>query len=86
MAESQWHDAFPAPPFDTPRISAEALAEIITQKIAGLDYIVVDARRTDFENVFIKGGYKPPGSVVLSHTSHYYCTTLQDPGRDFPLQ
>jgi hypothetical protein len=48
-ATSQWHDAYPTPPFNSPRISAESLAEIINKKVAGVDYIVVDVRRTDFE-------------------------------------
>ncbi|KAJ1303028.1 hypothetical protein OPQ81_011229 [Rhizoctonia solani] len=93
MAESQWHDAFPAPPFDTPRISAEALAEIITQKIAGLDYIVVDARRTDFENVFIKGAINLPAqsfyptlptiTVLLSKIPDviFHCNSCTETGR-----
>lgn len=47
--ETQWHAVFPTPPFDTPRMSVETLAEMITQKVIGVDYIVVDVRRTDFE-------------------------------------
>ncbi|CEL63408.1 hypothetical protein RSOLAG1IB_10737 [Rhizoctonia solani AG-1 IB] len=56
----QWHDAFPAPSFDTPRISAETLAETMTHRVPGVDYIVVDVRRNDFENVFIKGAINLP--------------------------
>ena len=47
--ETQWHAAFPTPPFDTPRMNAEILAEMVTQKVVGVDYVVVDVRRTDFE-------------------------------------
>ncbi|CAE6499461.1 unnamed protein product [Rhizoctonia solani] len=60
MATAQWHDAFPTPPFDTPRMSAETLAETIQHKVAGVDYVVVDVRRNDFENVYIKGALNLP--------------------------
>ncbi|KAF8605085.1 hypothetical protein BDV93DRAFT_537565 [Ceratobasidium sp. AG-I] len=58
--ETQWHAAFPIPSFDIPRMGAEVLAEMITQKVVGVDYIVVDVRRTDFESAFIKGAINLP--------------------------
>lgn len=48
-SEPVWHSVYPTPNFDTPRISAADLAELIKGKKAGVDYIVVDVRRTDFE-------------------------------------
>ncbi|KDN35158.1 hypothetical protein RSAG8_11803, partial [Rhizoctonia solani AG-8 WAC10335] len=51
---------FTTPPFDTPRMSAETLVEIMQQKRAGVDFVVVDVRRNDFENVYIKGAINLP--------------------------
>lgn len=44
-----WYSVYPTPAFDTPRITAAELADLIKTKVAGVDYIVVDVRRTDFE-------------------------------------
>lgn len=41
-------------------MSPDELAELVKTKVAGRDYIVVDVRRTDFENVFIKGALNLP--------------------------
>ncbi|EUC54377.1 rhodanese-like domain protein [Rhizoctonia solani AG-3 Rhs1AP] len=95
MAESkaQWHDAFPTPSFDTPRMSPETLAEIIQQKAAGVDYIVVDARRNDFENVYIKGAINLPAqsfyptlpttTILLSKIPEviFHCNSCTETGR-----
>ncbi|CUA69480.1 hypothetical protein RSOLAG22IIIB_14034 [Rhizoctonia solani] len=90
---TQWHDAFPTPPFDTPRMSAENLAEIIQQKVAGVDYLVVDVRRNDFENVFIKGAINLPAQSfypTLSTTTTllskipdviFHCNSCTETGR-----
>lgn len=44
-----WHAIYPTPRLDTPRMSAADLADLVKNKTAGVDYIVVDVRRTDFE-------------------------------------
>ncbi|CAG7849864.1 SubName: Full=Uncharacterized protein {ECO:0000313/EMBL:CCA73726.1} [Serendipita indica DSM 11827] len=54
------YEAYPTPRLDTQRISPEKLAELVKTKVAGRDYLVVDVRRTDFENVFIKGALNLP--------------------------
>ncbi|CAE7129330.1 unnamed protein product [Rhizoctonia solani] len=95
MAEptAQWHDAFPTPPFDTPRMSAEILAETIKHKSAGVDYVVVDVRRTDFERVVIKGAINLPAQsfyptlptivALLSKTPDviFHCNSCTETGR-----
>ncbi|CAE6396157.1 unnamed protein product [Rhizoctonia solani] len=95
MAEpkAQWHDALPTPSFDTPRMSAETLAETIQQKAAGVDYIVVDARRNDFENVCIKGAINLPAqsfyptlpttTILLSKIPDviFHCNSCTETGR-----
>ena len=48
-SETPWHATFPTPSFESPRMSHEALAEMMDKKKAGVDYMVVDVRRTDFE-------------------------------------
>jgi len=62
MASSNapWHSAFPTPSFDSPRISVDDLVELIKTKKAGVDYVVVDLRRSDFEGAFIKGAVNLP--------------------------
>jgi len=44
-----WHSVYPTPRLDIPRISAADLAHLVKNKKAGVDYIVIDVRRTDFE-------------------------------------
>jgi arsenical-resistance protein 2 len=44
-----WHSVYPTPAFDTQRMSPSALADLMRSKVAGVDYIVIDVRRTDFE-------------------------------------
>jgi hypothetical protein len=44
-----WHSIYPTPRLDIPRISPADLADLVGNKKAGVDYIVVDVRRTDFE-------------------------------------
>ncbi|KAF8598527.1 hypothetical protein BDV93DRAFT_398789, partial [Ceratobasidium sp. AG-I] len=58
--EAPWHAAFPTPSFDSPRMSHQVLAEMMAKRTAGVDYIVVDVRRTDFETEFIKGAINLP--------------------------
>ncbi|KIM29305.1 hypothetical protein M408DRAFT_328953 [Serendipita vermifera MAFF 305830] len=55
-----WHDAYPTPKLDIPRISAAELADLVRTKTVGVDYIVVDVRRTDFEDTFVKGAINLP--------------------------
>lgn len=53
--EAPWHSVYPTPAFDTPRMSPSALADLMRSKVAGVDYIVIDVRRTDFEvNFYIE--------------------------------
>jgi hypothetical protein len=44
-----WHSVFPTPSTTAERIPAEQLREWVQNLKSGEDYIVVDARRTDFE-------------------------------------
>ncbi|KAJ7190947.1 Rhodanese-like domain-containing protein [Mycena pura] len=52
---TDWHAAFPTPTATPDLISAEDLAVIIREKQIMKDYIVVDVRRTDFEDASIVG-------------------------------
>jgi len=76
-ATPDWHSFFPTPSFDTPRISAEDLVELMKTQKAGQDYIVIDLRRNDFEVAFIKGALNLPAqsfyptlSTILAILSH----------------
>ena len=60
--EIAWHAQFPTPSFDTRRVEPAYLISLIRnpQLRAGIDYIVVDVRRLDFEVIvldhWIQGG------------------------------
>jgi len=58
--QQPWHSAFPTPSFDSKRISAAELVTVMKEKVSGKDYIVVDVRRSDFENAFIAGAVNLP--------------------------
>ncbi|KAF7323787.1 Rhodanese domain-containing protein [Mycena kentingensis (nom. inval.)] len=62
MASADWHAAFPTPSSIPDAISATELAAILKdpKKDVLRDYIVVDVRRTDFEDVFIPGALNLP--------------------------
>jgi hypothetical protein len=68
--EKIWHSAFPTPSFNTPRMSHEVLAELIGQRAFGVDYIVVDVRRTDFEVGF---SYRQRSTGVFTFQSTSLC-------------
>ncbi|KAG8739638.1 hypothetical protein FRC10_005374 [Ceratobasidium sp. 414] len=92
-AENQWHSAYPNPPFDASRMTPEALAKLIDSKVAGVDYIVVDVRRTDFESMFIKGAINLPAhsfyptiSTIITLLSNipkviFHCNSCTETGR-----
>ncbi|KZO91635.1 hypothetical protein CALVIDRAFT_541675 [Calocera viscosa TUFC12733] len=56
----EWYEAFPEPSWDTPTVTAKELVELMKTKKAGVDYIVIDLRRTDFEIGFIRGAVNLP--------------------------
>ncbi|KAG8809419.1 hypothetical protein FRC17_003452 [Serendipita sp. 399] len=85
---------YPAPRYDTPRISAEELAELIkSSKVLGVDYIVVDVRRTDFKDTFIPGAlnlpaqtFYPTVSTIVKVLSRipvvvFHCHSCKETGR-----
>jgi len=59
-AQSPWHSKYPTPSFEHRRIGPKDLADMIREKKAGIDFIVVDVRRTDFEKSFIKHALNLP--------------------------
>ncbi|KLO20699.1 hypothetical protein SCHPADRAFT_841891 [Schizopora paradoxa] len=65
----EWHDAFPQPKSSPPSISADELAVLLKTKTVGKDFVVVDVRRTDFEDWCI------PGAINLP--AHSFYPTLQ---------
>ncbi|KAG8844719.1 hypothetical protein FRB91_002377 [Serendipita sp. 411] len=91
--ETEWYSVYPPPRFDTPRISAEELAEIIKSKVEAVDYIVVDVRRTDFEDTFIRGAlnlpahsFYPTVSTITKLLSRiplviFHCNSCKETGR-----
>lgn len=95
MTEStpQWHAAFPTPAFDTPRMSPESLADIMNSKVAGVDYLVVDVRRTDFEGIVIHGAINLPAhsfyqtistiATLIGNIPHvvFHCNSCSETGR-----
>ncbi|KAJ6571821.1 Rhodanese-like domain-containing protein [Mycena capillaripes] len=52
---TDWHAAFPNPAATPGSISSAELAEMIRTKKLMKDYLVVDVRRTDFEEASIAG-------------------------------
>jgi len=62
---ANWHDAFPQPCSAPPVIAADELAVLLKTKTAGKDFVVVDVRRTDFEDCCI------PGAINLPAHSFY---------------
>jgi len=60
--QPEWWAALPTPIATAPGISKEALADMMrsVSQEAGKDYIVVDVRRTDFEDCFIRGAINLP--------------------------
>ncbi|KAJ6609701.1 hypothetical protein B0H10DRAFT_2193759 [Mycena sp. CBHHK59/15] len=55
MSNRDWHSAFPVPVAEPRFITPEELAVIIREKEIVKDYLVVDVRRTDFEDASIVG-------------------------------
>jgi len=57
-----WHTALPQPQSVVKAMKPDELAEMMRSAHLGVgkDYIVVDVRRTDFENSFIKGALNLP--------------------------
>ncbi|KAB5589539.1 Arsenite transporter [Ceratobasidium theobromae] len=92
-SSGQWHDIYPTPPFDTPRITAESLSEMVAQKVAGIDFVVVDVRRTDFESMVIRGAINLPAhsfyptlltvTALLSRIPNviFHCNSCTETGR-----
>ncbi|KIY71439.1 Rhodanese-like protein [Cylindrobasidium torrendii FP15055 ss-10] len=58
MAETPWHAAFPAATSKPSHITSEDLHARLSANEAGL--LVIDTRRTDFEDAFIKGAINLP--------------------------
>jgi len=57
----EWAASLPPPRNAPPSISAEETADLIRSgNKAGKDYLIVDARRTDFEDYFIRGAINLP--------------------------
>ncbi|TDL28246.1 hypothetical protein BD410DRAFT_739839, partial [Rickenella mellea] len=63
-----WASALPQPKSSPPSISAEETANLIKTVKVGKDLIIVDTRRTDFEDYFIHGAINLP--------AHSFCQTL----------
>ncbi|KAG8993740.1 hypothetical protein FRB94_006370 [Tulasnella sp. JGI-2019a] len=61
-ASTAWHAIFPSPQAAVGVIAPADLATILKSQelISGKDFIVVDVRRTDFENFCIKGAVNLP--------------------------
>ncbi|ETW80362.1 hypothetical protein HETIRDRAFT_243514, partial [Heterobasidion irregulare TC 32-1] len=57
-----WALDFPEPKATPPKISQEELAELVRTKTAGVDYLVVDVRRSDVE-ALIKGAINVPAQT-----------------------
>ncbi|KAI0067550.1 hypothetical protein BV25DRAFT_1818913 [Artomyces pyxidatus] len=64
MASStpMWAANFPQPISTPPKISHEELEELMRTKTAGVDFVVVDVRRTDIE-ALIKGAINVPAQT-----------------------
>ncbi|KAF8326073.1 uncharacterized protein EI90DRAFT_3071408 [Cantharellus anzutake] len=60
--EIAWHAKLPTPSFDARRVEPEYLVDLMRnpQLKAGVDYIVVDVRRQDFEHVAISNAINLP--------------------------
>ncbi|KAF7591035.1 hypothetical protein BBP40_002053 [Aspergillus hancockii] len=60
-----WHAAYPAPKNVAPTISRQELLQWIRDgKKAGVDFILVDVRRTDFEGGTIRGSLNLPAQSL----------------------
>ncbi|KAI0041387.1 Rhodanese-like protein [Auriscalpium vulgare] len=65
MSASQipaWATGLPPPRATPPKISTEQLVEMMKTQTAGVDYVVVDVRRTDIE-ALIKGAINLPAQT-----------------------
>ncbi|TFY61638.1 hypothetical protein EVG20_g6980 [Dentipellis fragilis] len=57
---ASWHQAFPEPASTPGRMSVEELHAQLTKAEKLDEILVVDVRRTDFENAFIRGAINLP--------------------------
>ncbi|KIO28978.1 hypothetical protein M407DRAFT_242790 [Tulasnella calospora MUT 4182] len=57
-----WHAIFPSPQSTPQAISPEELATLLRENFAavGKDFLIIDARRTDFEGACIRGAINLP--------------------------
>ncbi|PVG01339.1 Rhodanese-like protein [Serendipita vermifera] len=89
-----WHASLPQPVSKPERISCEELKALMEgDLINGKDYIVVDVRRTDFEDGFIKGALNLPAHsfyqtlpaivAILGHIPRviFHCNNCGPTGR-----
>ncbi|KAL1409377.1 hypothetical protein Q8F55_003360 [Vanrija albida] len=51
MSKTPWHAALPTPSSAPPRITVSELRALAGAKKAGVEFIVVDARRADFDDL-----------------------------------
>ncbi|PVG04094.1 Rhodanese-like protein [Serendipita vermifera] len=94
-SQQPWPASLPEPVSKPKHITPEELKAIITKEgaVSGRDYIVVDVRRTDFENAFIKGAVNLPAqsfyqtlpttATVLGNTPQviFHCNHCTPTGR-----
>ncbi|KAJ3557091.1 hypothetical protein NM688_g1657 [Phlebia brevispora] len=56
----EWAATLPAPKSNPPQIEASEVAELVRTKKAGIDFLVVDTRRQDWENAYIRTSINLP--------------------------
>ncbi|KAG8967333.1 hypothetical protein FRC03_010178 [Tulasnella sp. 419] len=88
-----WHAVFPAPRSTPAYATAADLASMVRNLTAGKDYVIVDVRRADFEDAFIKGAVNFPAHSfyptiqsighILSHIPIvvFHCNSCSEGGR-----
>ncbi|KAJ7149025.1 Rhodanese-like domain-containing protein [Mycena crocata] len=93
MSNLDWHAAFPNPTATPDSITVDDLAEMIRGGKIMKDYLVVDVRRTDFENATISGclnlpahSFYPTLSTVVALLSNvplvvFHCNSCKPGGR-----
>ncbi|KAF8339856.1 uncharacterized protein EI90DRAFT_3038023 [Cantharellus anzutake] len=71
MSETLWYSQFPTPSYDARRVEPEYLISLMrdTSLTPGVDYVVVDTRRQDFQSYAILNAINLP--------AHSFYPTLQ---------
>ncbi|CCG83531.1 putative Arsenate reductase [Taphrina deformans PYCC 5710] len=90
-----WHEAYPKPKSEPPRVSHDILREMIEESAGDEDtgFVVVDVRRNDFEGLSVKDAVNIPAQslplalstwskVFGDRTVIFYCGSSN--GRDHP--